>query len=217
MEQTTEKMIVEESAKMITADEDFKLPNQEMKKLDIACGMQKQEGFIGIDKVKTDQTDIVHDLLQFPWPIEDASIWEAHCSHFVEHIPIQIPKVIIDKGCFMGIEYEYGLFKFMEELYRIMMMGGLVTIVAPYYTSIRAWQDPTHTRAITDLTFDYFSKGKIGGVDHYVPKCNFEVVHRRYVLNKELEALGDEARAWALRHNYNVVDDIQFTLRKVQL
>jgi len=33
-----------------------------------------------------------------------------------------------------------------------------VTFVCPYYSSIRAWQDPTHKRAISEATFLYFDK-----------------------------------------------------------
>lgn len=32
------------------------------------------------------------------------------------------------------------------------------TILAPYYTSMRCWQDPTHTRAISEASFLYFNK-----------------------------------------------------------
>ena len=32
-------------------------------------------------------------------------------------------------------------------------------IWAPYYTSMRCWQDPTHTRAISEATFLYANKG----------------------------------------------------------
>lgn len=193
-----------EAAKMITEDKDFELL-QGMKKVDLACGQQKKEGYIGIDAVKTEQTDIVHNLLEFPWPLEDNSVYEINCSHFVEHIPIQLK------------DGSFGLGRFMEEVWRVLMPGGVITITAPYYTSIRAWQDYTHTRAITDLTFDYFKKGSIGGVDHYTPKCNFEIVHKRYALNKDFEGVGDEARTYALKHFVNVVDDIIFTLRKIEL
>jgi hypothetical protein len=202
--ETTENMEVGEAASMITADSDFELP-KEMRKIDLACGQQKKEGFIGIDSANIDGVDIVHDLLDFHWPFEDNSIWEMRCSHFVEHIPVQMK------------DGSFGLNRFMEEVYRCLMLGGQITIVAPYYTSIRAWQDPTHVRAITDLTFNYYSKGGVSRVDHYMPKCNFEIVHKRYVLNKECEPWGDEARHFALKHYCNVVDDIQFTLRKIEL
>ena len=75
----------------IEADGDFTRPQTEqLLKVDLACGTMKREGFIGIDVVQTEKTDIVHDLLKFPWPLEDASVLEFHCSHFVEHLPIEV-------------------------------------------------------------------------------------------------------------------------------
>lgn len=206
MSDTKDVIEVGESAKMVTADTDFEAAGKELLRVDLACGQMKKSGYIGIDGVNVEGVDIVHDLFKFPWPLKDNSVWDVHCAHFVEHIPHVIP----------GYQGE-GLNLFMEELYRVLMMGGQATIVCPFYTSVRAHQDPTHCRYITDVTFDYYNKGGIGKVDHYAAKCNFEIVHRRYVLSKEYEGLGDEARTWALRHQWNVVDDIQFTLRKIAL
>lgn len=196
---------------MITADEDFKEPHQvhnQLLRVELACGQQKQEGYIGVDRENIEGVDIVHDLEQYPWPFEDDSVYEFFTSHYVEHIPI-----------IRTYDSEYGLVKFMEEVWRCLMPGGLIKIVAPYYTSIRAWQDPTHTRAITDITFHYFCREfqDMTKVGHYLGKCNFELISRTYVLNKEWEPRGDEARAWATKHYWNVVDDIIFVFRKKEL
>jgi hypothetical protein len=37
--------------------------------LDIACGQNKADGWVGIDIAADTHADIVHDLLSFPWPI----------------------------------------------------------------------------------------------------------------------------------------------------
>lgn len=185
------------AAQMVTADEDFSLNDKkELKKVDLACGKRKQEGFIGVDEAQVGEVDIVHDLSQYPWPFEDESIYAFFCSHYVEHCA--------------------DLIKFMEEVWRCLMVGGTIEIHAPYYTSVRAWQDPTHVRAISEVTFDYFMKDKAEqmGVDHYTGKCNFELVTRTYVLNKEFEGRADEAQKWAMKHYFNVVDDIRVILRK---
>lgn len=185
---------------MITADEDFTLPEgTELKKLDIACGQRKKDGFIGMDIVANEGVDIVHDIETYPWPIEDNSIYEIHCSHYVEHCR--------------------DLVRFMQEIWRILMPGGTIRIEAPYYTSIRAWQDPTHVRAITDVTFLYFNKehAKAMGVDHYTGKCNFEPLTRTFCLTEEWESKAPEAQQWAMKHYFNVVADIHFTLRKIDL
>jgi len=185
------------ASQMITADSDFSLDEKkELKRVDLACGQSKKSGYIGIDRIAETNVDIVHDLNKFPWPFEDNSVYEFFCSHYVEHCP--------------------DLVRFMEEVYRCLMPDGTIEIFAPFYTSVRAWQDPTHVRGITDITFLYFSqeKSKEMKVDHYTGKCNFEVVARKFILNDEWASRSLEAQQWAARHYVNVVDDIYFLLRK---
>ena len=193
----------------ITADESFTKPQGEkLMKVELACGQVKKDGWVGIDAVKESGADIVHNLMEFPWPLEDNSVYEFNCEHFVEHIPIQLK------------DGSYGLNRFMEEVWRCLMPGGTIRIVAPYYTSIRAWQDPTHCRAITDVTFTYFNKKCVEAmkVDHYSGmKCNFEPISRIYGITPDWEAAAEEARTWAMKHYFNVVADIAFVLRKIDL
>lgn len=193
----------------IIADPDFTRPEGEvLKRVNLACGQIEKEGYIGIDSVQTEAADIVHDLMTFPWPFENNSIYEFECSHFVEHIPIQLK------------DGSFGMNAFMDEVWRCLMPGGTIHIVCPYYTSMRAWQDPTHTRAITDITFSYYNKKSVEAMkmDHYAGmKCNFEQLSRKYFITPEWEAAADEARTWAMKHYFNVVADIGFLLRKIDL
>jgi hypothetical protein len=206
-----EKVEWEVAKQDITADEDFSKPDfkadKDVKKVNLACGQVKREGYIGIDSVATAAADIVHNLYEFPWPFEDDSIYEFTCDHFVEHIPIQLK------------DGSFGLIRFMEEVWRCLMPGGTIHITAPYYTSMRAWQDPTHTRAITDVTFTYFNKPLVTAMqmDHYSGKCNFEQLSRKYYITPEWEPMAEEARTWAMKHYNNVVADIGFVLRKIEL
>ena len=94
-------------------------------KLDLGCGDNKREGFKGVDFVKTEQTDYVHDLFTFPWPFKENSVEEVNCSHFFEHVPAKIRP------------------RFMDELFRVLVPGGKAIIVTPYHTSVRATQDFT--------------------------------------------------------------------------
>ena len=193
----------------ITADEDFtNIKDEKLIRVDLACGNNKKEGFVGVDLHKTEKSDVVHNLLEeFPWPFKDNSVYEFFCSHFVEHIPIQLK------------DGSYGMNKFMEEIWRCLIPGGIIHIIAPYYTSIRAWQDPTHCRGITELTFTYYNKDIVTsmGVGHYMANCNFAPVSKTYALNPEWESKSDEAREFARKHYYNVVADISFVLRKIDL
>ena len=140
--------------------EDFTIDDgKDLMRVDLACGQKKKAGYKGLDRVAVDGVDIVHDLLTFPWPLEDESVYEFFCAHYVEHIPI-----ILSDG-------SYGFHRFMEEVYRCLMPNGTMEIHAPYYMSQEAFQDPTHTRCITDRTFQYYNQGVVEGtLDHYMRK-----------------------------------------------
>lgn len=163
-------------------------------KLDLACGDNKAAGFVGVDVVKTPSADIVADLTK-RWPWADASVDEVHCAHYVEHVP--------------------DLIFFMNELGRVLKEGGKATIVAPYYSSIRAWQDPTHVRAIGETSFLYYNKGWRDGnkLSHYPITCDFDFTYG-YALDAFWQTRSDEARAFAIRHYWNVVNDVIVTLTK---
>lgn len=174
-------------------------------KINIACGQQKLDGFIGMDKIRTEATDIVHDLDQIPWPIPDNSADEVTISHYVEHVK--------------------DLIGFMDEVYRIMKSPWInkdgekvtskVTVVAPYYSSMRAWQDPTHVRAISEASFLYYNEDwrKANKLDHYGIKSNFDFSYG-YSLAPEWAGRSQEARDFGIKHYINVITDIYVTLVK---
>jgi len=191
---------------MPDADGDFSTKiASELLRIDLACGASKKEGFKGMDKFAVEGVDIVHDLLTFPWPIKDNAVWEFECSHFVEHIPILLPNG------------KYGLYEFMNEVYRCLTPGGTIHIRCPFYASTEAWQDPTHTRGITERTFMYFDRKIIESakLDHYSGlACDFETVSKTLVLQPEWEHRAVEVRNQAIRLYNNVVQEIRFLLRK---
>ena len=174
-------------------------------KLDIACGNNLQKGFIGIDIVgKPDsQAEIVHDLLTSPWPLEDNSVDETFCSHFLEHIP-------------KGDSYHAPIYQFMDELYRVLKPGGLARFISPYYTSVRAFQDPTHHQFISEPLFNYFNEGwrKLNHLTHYPVKCDFEIVKLDHAVSEEFTGKAQDAVAYQAMHMWNVIMDLQVVLRK---
>jgi SAM-dependent methyltransferase len=164
-------------------------------KLNLACGQVKVEGHFGIDKVPGDVVDAVVDLEVFPWPIESNSADEIVCNHYVEHTS--------------------DLIKFMDEVYRILKVGGKIKIVAPYYTSIRCWQDPTHKRAISEATFLYFNKQwrDTNKLDHYGIKSDFDYTYG-YDISNDWANRSEEARNFAIRHYNNVINDIHVVMTR---
>jgi hypothetical protein len=49
-------------------------------------------------------------------------------------------------------------FQFWEEIYRVLRPQGWIYGETPYYTSLWAWSDPTHVRAISEHSFVFFSQ-----------------------------------------------------------
>ena len=93
-----------------------------------------------------------------PWPLPDACVIQAICSHVVEHIP---PTVVTDSGT------RFPFIEFMDEVWRIMMPDGQFAISLPYGTSAGMLQDPTHVNFCNEncvtsdteiLTADGFKK-----------------------------------------------------------
>ena len=175
-------------------------------KLDIACGKRKQEGHVGIDIAPDSDADIKHDLTVYPWPVEDASVKEAFCSHYVEHIPHQVDGSSAD-----------GWWLFWDEVHRVMRKGAQIKVHHPYVRSDRAFWDPTHTRYIHEMTWYYLDANwrKEQGLDHYPSSADFEVVVINgigvpdAVVNRSVEQ-----QEYMRAHYWNCVPDLEVILRK---
>jgi hypothetical protein len=175
--------------------------------LDIACGQSKQDGYTGIDWADAPGVDIVWDLTVYPWPIETGSVGRAYCSHYIEHIPMGL----VEHGGVMKDAF----FAFFDEVHRILAPGGQITVIAPWHASTRAWQDPTHRRAISDVTFLYLSRQwrEINRLDHYRVTCDFDATYG-YAIGSQWTTRTQEYREFAMRHHLNVIDDVQATLTR---
>jgi predicted SAM-dependent methyltransferase len=196
-------------------------------KIDLACGNNKKEGFVGIDIAETPLVDYVVDLQVFPWPIESESVEELYCGHYIEHIPhsnfeAYCIKATAESNSWQ--EYQNKIkeypskdcfIQFINEVYRILKPGGKAKLVAPYYTSERAYGDPTHVRAIADSTVWYFNNTwiKDNKLEHYGINCNFDVVLSYYITN-EMTLKSEEVRQKAFSHDWNVIQDLIIDLVK---
>ena len=106
--------------------------------LDIGCGANKRQGFVGMDRRQVEGVDIVHDLEVFPYPLDDESCLTIVGSHIVEHIK---PWLMID---------------FMNELWRLLKPDGQLALSMPYGVSYGYVQDPTHCNPCNEATWTYF-------------------------------------------------------------
>ena len=199
-------------------------------RLNLACGKNKTEGYFGIDIAQVEGVDAVMDLESFPWDIESESAQEIVCSHYVEHTPMEtygkrIVKAIQQSQSFDEMKLivdkidlnapSDGLIMFMDEVYRILKPEGTIKIIAPYYTSIRCWQDPTHRRPISEATFLYFNKGwrDVNKLDHYGIKSDTNFVYG-YDISHEYASKHEDAKNFGILHYWNIINDIHITLTK---
>lgn len=175
-------------------------------KLDLACGQNKAEGFTGVDI--WEGADIKHDLTQYPWPFKDRSVSELHCSHYVEHIPMENVEASKTDHLIM----------FMNEANRILKKNGTFTIRHPHNRSDRAFQDPTHRRFIPNATWYYFSKEwrEVNKLDHYPITSNFEIVSM-FVdgVSDDLANRPQEHQIWAGERYWNQFMDLVVVLKKL--
>lgn len=104
----------------------LKVVPSEALRIDLGCGKNKREGFLGVDTIDFDGVDVVLDIGKDRWPWDDDSVEEAHASHVVEHLK---PGERIH---------------FVNELHRVLKPGGKATIIVPHWCASRAYGDLTH-------------------------------------------------------------------------
>ena len=122
-----------------------------MKILDLGCGTRKykpkpnsRDIVIGVDINKNSLADIIHDLDNFPYPLEDNEFDLVYASHILESI--ENPE------------------EFLKEVYRVLNKNGRVIIKVPHFSSATAIGFLEHKHyfnlaAFTDLPFgNYFKR-----------------------------------------------------------
>jgi SAM-dependent methyltransferase len=165
-------------------------------KLDLACGDNKEEGFVGVDLVKTSSVDVQFDLTTAPWPWHDNSIGEARCSHFFEHLNPQ-ERVL-----------------FMNELHRVLRPGAGCLFVTPRGYDRQA-QDPGHKwPPVVEASYYYFDKEWLvaNKLSHYLDlygiRCNFEPRPMTVTVTHEFAMKNDEHKLFAIRNYTNAAVDL---------
>lgn len=127
-----------------------------MKILDLGCGTAKVKGAIGLDNASLPGVDVVHDLLDFPYPFEDRSFDTIYLRHVIEHFELK------------DIE------RIFAECARILHNNGHLEVKVPHVYSVAAFTDPTHKRFFT------FSSGRFWDRDH--DKAYYEETSASWVL-----------------------------------
>ena len=122
--------------------------------LDIGCGPKPNNIFNsevarGVDIISTKDFRVVKaNLITEPIPFADHTFDAVTAFDFIEHVP----RVISKEGetCFPFIDL-------MNEIYRVLVAGGVLLLKTPTVPSLMAYKDPTHVNLLTSTTVrDYF-------------------------------------------------------------
>ena len=107
--------------------------------IELGCGLRKAEGAIGLDINPRSDADVLCNLDSGNLPFRDSSIDKVLACDVLEHVDNFVAVV--------------------EDIWRILKPGGILEVSAPFMSSVNYFSDPTHRRAFTSKSFDYFIKG----------------------------------------------------------
>lgn len=117
--------------------------------LDMGCGRTPRNPFNATEMYGVDIADGLGpnirraDLAIEPIPFDDASFEFVTAFDFIEHIPRLV----------YAPHRRNSFIEFMNEVYRVLKMGGYFLSSTPCYPHAEAFMDPTHVNVITDKTF----------------------------------------------------------------
>ena len=108
--------------------------------LDLGCGKNKIVGSIGLDNVPLENVDIVHDLLNTPYPFEDNCFDKIYLRNVLEHFLIE------------------DINKILSDCYRLLSSNGNLIITIPHAFSVAAYTDITHKSYFTFNSGKFFDR-----------------------------------------------------------
>lgn len=112
--------------------------NKEGLKIDLGCGTNKKEGFMGMDVLPLPDVDYVINLEEGFSFIENDTVDEFYTSHFLEHI-VNLELVL-------------------KEIHRTLKADGICKIIVPHFSNPYYYSDYTHKRFFGLYSFNYFSE-----------------------------------------------------------
>jgi len=136
----------------------------------IGSGRQEMPGWVTLDRRDLAETDVAHDILHVPWPLEADRFEVVLCEDILEHIPARTSYVTenppADSSNFQIhtlnenkylVNYQVDCFLLVaEEIFRILTPGGLFLIQAPSPGGGYELADPTHIRRIHPEMFNHW-------------------------------------------------------------
>jgi hypothetical protein len=148
-------------------------------RINLGAGKDSTPGWVNVDMIDLPNIDVVHNLMNFPYPFEDNSADEIKAVDVLEHLPPYIGEV-------------HGVIKFIEECHRILKPGGTLFLQTPGWRAEFLWIDPTHVRGFDVQSMDFFDPDThFGKTTGFYSQCKF------YVRSRELP--NHNIRFWMIK------------------
>jgi SAM-dependent methyltransferase len=141
------------------------------KTLDLGCGANPKNIFgadeiFGVDIREGLGPNIrCADLAIEAIPFENDTFDFVTAHDFLEHIP-RVAYLPHRRNCFVEV---------MNEIYRVLKVGGLFLSFTPAYPHSPAFRDPTHVNIITEETFPLYFDDKNGWAGIYGFRGSFSI------------------------------------------
>lgn len=176
-------------------------------KLDIGCGSNKKEGFIGVDVIPFEGVDHVFHAGRDKWTFEDDSVDEIYASHFLEHLT--------------NLNEQWERIHFFNEAFRVLKKDAKMTLIFPHWASQRYYGDPTHKEPFSEFGFYYLDKEwrKVNAphacIEHSKDgySCDFHATWG-YNLRQDIMTRNQEFQQYAMANFKEAISDIIATLTK---
>lgn len=124
--------------------------------VNLGCGKTRIPESIGVDKAFIEgYVDKVHDLDITPYPFDSESVDEVHMYHVLEHLHNSVKK--------------------LEEVHRILKVGGILYLRVPHFSSLGAFSDLTHVRPFGYSSFDCLEPNSY---HHFYTKVKFKIISK---------------------------------------
>lgn len=125
--------------------------------------LQPDWEYITLDQDEDLEPDIVCKLGEEHIPLPDDSVGLVIAIHVLEHIGKQ------------GETKEW--FAFWEEIYRVMSPDATLEFESPLFSSVWAWADPSHVRALSPESFIFFNQDNYrlpeSAISPFRVRCDF--------------------------------------------
>lgn len=127
-------------------------------RLDLGCGNNKQNGYVGVDIFSGREVDVVANLEIPPLPFLTSSVDEVYVSHFLEHT--ENPNAVI------------------EDIHRILAPHGRLVIKVPQFSNYKGFQQ-FHKRFFGYTAFDVYDPTTASGQKwNYYSNARFRIVRK---------------------------------------